>query len=383
MAGSIQEILSTKITTRVVSRVAGATSEVLNLFGMQPGGRNVFRRPDVHRTFGYDIFNDTRTVGVGRAPGAPAGVARRQKVGRVDATIPRMNEKLPLLLEELHNLRVVGGPANEYDEMGRAYIARQQNYMGQRAANFRKVLVGGMMRGKVYAHENGDDIYWNYSISGAMYTLDYQIPAGNLNQLDMLGDGDIIDQSWGDPTTDIPLHLSKINAGFQKNVGTRMDLAICDSEMWNRITNNEYVISKAGTSNTPFTVFERAAGNNENGLPNTTMRARLAAFPMLEWLVTDEGVELGTQGSESYTQFVGANNVWFGPNPTQGMQVMELVEGNEPVKESYQSNPVPRTGLHAWTFESVDPPVVYLYALDNALPCLYVPAATAYPTVVF
>lgn len=384
MVGSIQEILSTKITTKVVSRVAAATSEMLNLFGMQPGGRNVSSPKNVQRTFGYDIFNSSRKVGIGRAPGAPAGTLRRQSVGRVDCVIPRLNFQIPLNMEEISNFRVIGGPNNEYDKGGATYIAKQQKYAGEVAAGFRKVLVGGLMRGKAYGHENGDDIYWNYTSTSAKYTIDYQIPSGNLSQLNMLGAGSIIDVSWANPIANIPLHLAKIDAAFQQLVGTRMDVAVCTSVMWDRITNNEFVISKAGTSNTPFLSFERQPGLNEAGLPNTTKRMRLAAYPMLDWIITDEGLELGTQGSTTYTKFVDDTAVWFGPDPqTSGIDVMEMVEGSEYISEAPGKNPTQQTGVHSYSYMGFNPTAAHIFVHDNALPTLYVPASTAYGTVVF
>ena len=69
------EILSTKVTLRAISRVAAASSRMLSEFGMQPGGGNAFPAPA--REGGYDIFNDSRSVGQIRAPDTPAGIARR------------------------------------------------------------------------------------------------------------------------------------------------------------------------------------------------------------------------------------------------------------------------------------------------------------------
>lgn len=379
--GSIAEILSTKVTTKAVSRVAAATSRILTLFQMNPGGAN--ERSQGYRRFGYDIFNDARSVAIARAPGATSGTVRRQAVGRVDGTFPRVAEKLPLLLEELHNFRRIGGQMAEFDNGGQEFIRRQQRFMGQRVANFRLLSLGGMMRGKMYAHrtDSGDDIYYDFTSSSALHTVDWQIPAGNLSQLDMLGAGSIIGTSWDNPVADIPGDLLQIDKAFQVLCGSRLEFAVCGSTMWNNIINNDYVISQAGTSNTAFEIIQREDGVSENGMPRTTMLGRLRAVPWLTWHITNEGLDVGTQASTTYTPFVGDNNVWFGPQPNP--DYMEMLLGSEPVSEGPNLPATERFGMHAYNVNTYDPAGYVLHTLDNALPALYVPKATAYGTCVF
>jgi hypothetical protein len=86
-----------------------------------------------HRQVSVDIFNDSRTVALGRTPSSAAGVARRNVVGTINVTFPRMNEKLPLNAEEIHNIRQIGGSIGE-KALGRlkeleydAYIRKIKN----------------------------------------------------------------------------------------------------------------------------------------------------------------------------------------------------------------------------------------------------------------
>lgn len=379
--GSIAEILSTKVTTKAISRVAAATSRMLTLFQMNPGGAN--ERSQGHRRFGYDIFNDARSVAIARAPGATSATVRRQAVGRVDGTFPRVAEKLPLLLEELHNFRKIGGQVAEFDNGGQEFIRRQQRFMGQRVANFRLLSLAGMMRGAMYAHrvDGGDDIYYDFTSSSAAYTIDWQIPAGNKSQLNMLGGGNIIGTSWDNPVADIPGDLLQINKAFQRLCGSSLQLAACSSGMWNNIINNDYVISQAGSANTPFAILQREDGNSENGLPRTTFIAQLRAVPWMLWYITDEGLDVGAQGSTTYTPFIGDNDVWFGPAPNP--DYMEMLLGSEPVSEGPNLPATERFGMHAYNVSTYDPAGYVLHTLDNAIPALYVPKATAYGTCVF
>lgn len=375
---SRSQILHTRVITKVVRRVAGSTSVFLNRFGMQAGGRNV--GTSRQRKFAYDIFNDTRTVGTFRAPGVQSATVRRQPVGHVSVTIPRMAERLPLLYEELHNQRQIGSSDTDIDAAGRGYLLRQERFMGQRAANFRLATIGGMLRGNLYLHEDGDELYANYTSSNATFTINYQIPGGNLNQLNMLGNGNIIAAGWQDPETDIPAQLMKINAAFQELTGSRLEVMAINSNTWQYLVNNDYVVSQAGVSNPPFRLYARGQEQQPNGLNDTTFEAVLSAVPWLRIVITDEIIALGPKGSEVNTKFIPDDYVWFGPEPgTQGgLDLMEMVEGPEPISEGPNMMPQVRNGLHAYSVQKYDPASIDLHTVDNALPCLYVPAATAW-----
>lgn len=379
MAYSIQEILSTKITTRVVTREAAANRYLLSLFGMQPGG--FAERAVGHRQFGYDVFNDTRTVAAARGPGAPAATVTRQKVGRVDGVFPRFYEKLPLLSEELHNFRQIGGPASIYDERGAAYVLRQQRYMGQRLGNNRLLLLAGMLRGALYGHTSGDATYYDFTSSGADFTINWQRPSGNTLKFNMDGGGDIISASWATASTDIPGHLRSINSKLQIATGTTLDLIICPANVWNAVMNNDAVQAQAGTSNPPFTQQERVIGTDANGRPQTVILGRIAAQPQVQWLITNEGIKIGTPGSESFVQYVPDNYIWWGPMPSPTFY--EMLLGSEPVNEGYGAQEVVRFGAHAWTKLVDDPAGRMLYTVDNAIPADYIPAASGYGTVIY
>lgn len=387
MALSIDQMLSVTYTTKVISRVAASTNTIMRRFGMQGGppgsgirGTNV--RFVGHRQFGYDIFNDTRKVAASTAPGAAAAVSKRQSIGRVQGQFPRMHDSLVLPAEELHNRRPLGGSSSVFDERGQTYVARQQTFLGQMAGNFRSMLVGGMLRGKIYAHRSGDRIYYDYTSTLANWTIDWQIPSGNLSRLDMLGTGNLIDATWENPGANIPNMFLKVNAAFQQLVGSRCDVAIMNAYTWNLILNNDYVIQNAGSSAPAYTVYDRSDETMENGMPNTTFECSIAAVPWVRIIVTDEGLDIGnTDGLTTYTKFIPDGYVWFGPNPNPNY--MEMLEGDEPIAEGPNMAETVKGGLSAWSYQSWNPTARQLFVLDNAMPALYVPAATAYAQVVF
>lgn len=380
---SLSELLSTKVTAKTVTQVAACTSEVLNFFGFQgnnPGtdGKNVRRVG--HRKFGFDIFNDARTAAQASAPGTAARTTRRQRVGRVEGEFPRFYEKLPLMYDELHNFRRIGGPASDYDEAGKDFIRRQQRYLGQRQANARLLLTVGMMQGVIYEHQVGDDVYHNFTSSGGI-AIDWRIPTGNKSQLDMLGAGSIIDEDWASASSKIPTHLSQINSAFQTLSGTQLKTAILSSATWQYILDNTAIQRQAGSAATPFETFERKVGMGTNGLPLTNQVGKLKAAPFYDFIITDAIIEVPTTTANSTTtvKIVPDGYVWFGPAPTN--DVMEMCLGSEPVNEGYGKPTTVQFGSYSWTKEIDDPAAMCIFSQDNAIPALYVPKATAYARV--
>lgn len=377
---SIQQMLSVTYTSKAISRVAASSNFIQREFGMQPGGPNENRVG--HRRFSYDVFNDTRKVGRSVAPGQPAAISTRNPVGVVSNTFPRMHDSMVLMLDEIHNYRAIGGPNQVYDERGAKYITRQQRFLGQKAGNFRSLLVGGMLRGQLYAHSGGGtNIYYDYTSTSNIWSLDYKISAGNKTQLNMLGDGDIIDLSWDNSAANIPAHLGKINAAFQQLVGSSLQLCIVNNVTWNWIVNNDYVIQNSGSVSSPFDIWSRKEGESENGRAYTVQTASLKAFPLCRFIITDEGLDLGAPGSEAYTKFIPDGYAWFGPEPDP--DYFEMLLGDEPISRGPNMEAELMAGLNAWTVNNHNPTSIQMFVLDNPMPALYVPDATAWGQVIF
>jgi len=375
---SIAQMLTPTYTAKAVSRVASGSNFIMSEFGMQPGGPN--EMPVHGRKFSYDIFNDTRKIGKSTAPNQPFPVSTRNPVGTVANTIPRMADSLILLLDELHNYRAIGGP-QVYDAMGAKNIEKYQRILGQKASNFRMALIGGMLRGKIYGHAHGTELYYDYTSTSPIWTVDFQMPTGNLTQLDMLGAGNILNVSWANPQANIPYHLMQINAAFQQLVGSSLQVCIVNSSTWNYIVNNDYVLQLAGAVNKPFEIWSRQEGTSQNGRKWTVQNATINAFPLCRFIITDEGLDLGTPGSETYTKFIPDGYAWFGPEPSS--DYFEMLVGDEPISKGPNVAASPVRGLDAWTVPNHNPTSVQMFILDNCMPTLYVPASTAFAQVVF
>ena len=380
MAGSIQEILRPQVLTKVVSRQMSASHWILNFMGFTPGGRNEVNMGH-GRNGTYNVYNRTRKVGLGRAPATAAARASRQGVGKVPFIYPRMHESVGLPAEEVHNIGQIADPAMR-DIAGQDMIMRQTRTEAEKAANWRAVQTIGMLRDTLYAFEQGDDWYFTFTSSSSLFQVSSAMPSGNKSQLDMLGGGDIIDTSWDNPSADIPRHLGEIDAAFQQLYGGRLDNMIVTNSLWQHIIKNDHVSSQAGIANAPFTQFERTVGTREDGTPFNEQVGKLACRPMLNIWITDEGLDLGAPGSESFTKYVEDTGAIFMPDPMTP-DIYSMHVGSEPIAE-YDGGPeTVRTGLSSWSVKRSNPTETELFILDNCLAINHIPNSTAYGTVVF
>ncbi len=377
---SIQQILQPIVLTKVISRQLAAERWILQFMGFEPGGFNV-ENFGHGRTGSYQIFNNTRKTGRVRAPGTAAAMSSRERIGTVPFVYPRMHDSVPLLAEELHNLAQIGDPRMR-DIAGSNYIQRQARVLAQKSANHRAVLALGMLRDTLYIHEQGDDWTLQFTSSGALTRINFNMPAANKTQLDMLGDGNIITTSWDNPAADIPLHLSNVDAAFQELYGGRLENVLVTGNVWQNVISNDHVSSQAGIANTPFRRFERVVGTREDGSPINVGVGEIAARPGLTWYITDEGLDLGNPGNLSFTKYIEPNNAIFLPDPRTG-DIFSMMEGSEPIAEFDGGPETVRSGFSAWSVKKSNPTETTLFALDNALAINHVPVSTAYGTVIF
>lgn len=367
-------ILAPSVVTGIVSRIFAPGEVMQRYFGFQIGGPNV--RQIEGRAHSWDIFDNVRAPAMGRAPGVGAATIAVNPVGRVTATIARAYEKMPdISYEKLNNIRVLGENAGSRDKMGMAYLEKQAGVMRWRQNNFREWLTWGMLRGTCGFLVSGDD--WIPVLTSPTYTIDYQMPAGNKTQLNMLGAGNIIDQTWLTTTTDIPKHLDAINAAFINLVGAPLAFVACDSVVFRAVLNNLMVQSQAGAVNTPYAEFEETADKNEDGYPTGLRRARIKAIPWLEWIIYDGTLTINGTGTKLYD----GTTATFGIQPNRTF--CELVEGSELVKESPWGPAVERFGPHFWLREWDDPATVTLFGIQNSLVEHRIPKGMAFATVIF
>lgn len=374
MAITFAELFNTQVVTGVISEFAAPKSRLQSFFRMRPSDP-AYDSVD-GRTVSWDIFNRTRQLAQIRAPGTGPGSRAPDKTGQKHAECIRTHEQIPLLEDKLYNMRPIGGAIGTVDERGQRYVALQQRNASQRVQNNREMLISRMTRGSLQIKIEGDT--WHLVDSGGHITIDFGLPAGNQGQLDMLGEGDILNVSWATvATADIPQDCLQINRAFERLHGQQLTHAWCDSVTISLVMNNAKMSSIAGTANRVFSTFQRSGFSGPDGVPDTGFTIVFEAIPWLTWHVYDGVLEV--DGSD--TAIFPSNKVLFTAEPDP--QWVTWVEGSEVVRAARHLPAFVARGLTAWVTQEIDPASFVMKTLDIGLPVPYVPTCMAWATVVF
>jgi len=369
---SFDQILSAPVVTRVISQIKTPQTRFMDFYGLRPGGPNT-DSPGGHHA-GWDIFDRTRTIATGRAPGVGPATTIPKAVGHVSAAIYRAHEKMPLLDEKLFRTRPLGGQWGQIDDRGQQYVRNQERYLSQRLMNNREFMVSRMFRGSFQLLNSGDD--WIPVDSGGTFTVDYRIPAGNKTKLDLLGAGDIIAASWATSSTDVIGHCLKINAAFEQLHGWPLRHVWIDSTVLGYLMVNEGLKAAAGTANVVFSDWRTSPQVSAEGIPDTGYEVVFRGLPWLRFHSYDAGLDV----NGTFTKFIDGTHAIFTPDPGDWCGA---IEGSEIVRENIMAAGTEQYGMYAWTEPCTQPAGFELLTVDNFLPALYVPKCVCYGLVVY
>ena len=388
MASDVLSLLTPSVVTGIVSRIKTPGNVISRYFGFDIGGANV--QQIWGNTYSYDLYDNVLDVARGRSPTAPAGTVAPNTIGRVNLTLARSSEKLPLTYSLVNQIRQLGENAGTKDRMGKTYIDRQARTLKQRSENFREfVTVGAVMRGGAYGfYLNGDDLVPTFDTSGTYRQIDHQIPASNKLQgssfaagLQMETGSNIIDASWATSSTDIPLQLENISLAFMGQVGTPLKLIFLDPITKMYVLQNDKVRQLAGTSNTPFATYERMAMKNPDGSDTDLEMFTLKGCPNYTFIAYGGKLRVaeGAATTLAKVQVLPASYCTFmvAPDPTW----FQMVEGSEIVKDNDLAPPVERTGFYSWMLEKADPARFEIHTLQNIGLEINVPKGLAHARV--
>lgn len=370
MAGrAIQKILAPQTIVAVISRVKRMGTVLQDMLGMGIGGPNT---TDVSgRQFQFDVFNETRELATGRAPNTNSKVVKPQKVGSVLGEFPRQAESIVLDMEKIHNLRVIGGPSSMIDKAGQTYIQRQEMFLAQRFMNTREFQVAAMLRGS-YTYTSQADGSLIHDFSGGGQTIDFQLPASNKNQLDLIGGGNIIGTSWADAAAPIADDIEDIDSAFLQISGRPLQSIVVSSGVWKEIRDNTQIKALAGTANAPVASRDRDRTDGRKV-------AKLGGLPQYDFIVMNHGLDVGT--GPTFTKLIPDTAAVF--LPEWDAEIGVYGQGSEIVIEETNRAEAERFGFYAWAEKHGNPAAYDLQMLNNGIPFAYNPAAWAFGTVVF
>ena len=315
------------------------------------------------RETNIDVYNSTRDVATASTPGTSSTNISPQKVGKFRVIIPRMAEKLPLTYEELVQRRQIGAGLSVIDRMGETYLMHQKKTMAQRVANMIEFQTAAMLRGSYTYDQQGDEL--RHGFSGGDVTIDFQIPAGNKNQLNMLGTGNIIGASWATTSTDIPGHVNQINDAMNALTGYGIAHAVCNSSTIRYLDKNTAIINEGGTANTPYAEYVRTGPG--------MFAKRYRAIPWLLWHVIDYRLNIWNGSAYALTKLIADDQVNFFPDPNP--DIAQYANGMEVVTEGPAGVTAERYGYYQYGWANWDPAGYNMAMVHNGIPALVNPNA--------
>ena len=398
MTVSLHSLLTPQVILKAVSRIRKFQGRLGRWVGFQPNRYN----PDTVSLDGpntrygdtrfatFRLDDVTRVVGKGRAPGTgPASVAVNP-VGDVRVSCARFHEKVRLLGEFLGNLSPIIGPNSQIDTGGQSYIARQTVHLAEKYNNTIELMTTGMFQDNLYFQLAGDNLL---PVIGAPTApnlgvqIPFQIPAGNKNQLNLLGTGNIVLIGWQNTGAPLLKNLFQIESASTQLSGYQPRHIWINSLMWYNVLLNTEVRTAAGISNTPFASYERVPEMAMDGMPQPEFTAILSGAPTWNWHIANDVLVTGGDIDPTWSSSSGTTTVKVCPDntaiiaPDPSPDWAEMYHGAEYISENAGQPMMLKRGYTFWKEWVTQPSCIELIALMNMIPLLYVPKAICFATV--
>jgi hypothetical protein len=255
------------------------------------------------------------------------------------------------------------------DNKGRRYVREQSQWFRQRFDNLIQATVQNMLLNfELHYDEDGSLLT---SGSGALVSIDPAVPAGHQNQLDILGDGDIIDASWATTSTDIVAQLDAIKEAMLKDGGWPVVHAFYGKNIPGYVFAND--AASKWISGDP--ALAREATRSPNSVPT--------GFQDIQWHKASDAFFVDASGDAQ--QLLGDDEIVFTPEPSP--EWWGYFEGTEmvpagPVQkrdnaEQALADLTEVTGFFSYAEVNFNPPEIVQYAGLNFLPVIKAPKAVA------
>ncbi len=350
--------------------IQGTTTGIANAF--PPGFYQVDKTVD-RDTGQYTRVTGTRTVARMAAYGSPSQQRNLKGVEAVPVKLIHTVESILLPTADYMNLL-------DYDDAsaqqrGIQEVTRQVRSFRANFDNLRVAALTSMLfQGAIYSDGHGNLLP---NATGAKTSVTFNVPAGNMGQLDPLGTGQILTSSWDDTSADVDAQLLTLRQLAARLSGYPLRYAFYGKNVPAYLTNNVKLQN----------YFVRDAGDTASYLSSAEVPSPLLGFT---WRPAHDAFFEDANGV--LQPLVGDDQVAFTPDPTPDW--IGWLEGTYPVPTSVgtvsgdaaqtlRSSVTTAAGLFAYGVLSTDPVTVKMVAGDTFLPVLKVPKAIFIATVKF
>lgn len=264
----------------------------------------------------YVTFYGQRQTARRAEYGAPSRARTLRPVGEQTVTLLHFNEHIKIRQELLARLRNPNDLMAQ--QMAQQEIARHGADFRQLFDNTRIALIVSMLaNGKIWIDSSGAILGTS---SGAQVTVDYGVPANNLNQLN-----GIIDASWATASTNIIQHVENVRIQMKKNTGRDLRHAFYGKNIAAYLFNNTTIGKYWQFNSALYGQFQ----SNPGVIPNGT-------FGIAEWHRMGDSFFASNNdvpGSETLVSQFGDDTVTFCPEIDRNSYT--LYQGSITVPKSF------------------------------------------------
>ena len=359
MAKSLNQVIGAEILSGYIQDTIGGVPE-----NILPAGFLAVDDRVMGVNTSYTRYTSTRQTARLTDYGAPSQKVDLVAVADVPVKLMHFFEHQSHSPQVLTALRAEEGSGLQ--KWGLQQIKRQAIEFGRRFTNTRLASVYSMLaNGAIYWDGSGNLLP---SSSSAIVTVDYQVPSGNKDQLNVFNEGNLLTASWATDGTDIIGAVNNIKDAALKLTGYPLKYAFYGKNVVNDILTNT-VLKDLITNNASLNAQALANG----GIPSPLLD--LTWIPVSGAFYQDQ--------DNSYQTFFAADTVVFTPEPT--LDWVGVIEGAMPLPSNtglmYKDvGTAVETidtvyGMFSYARQINDPPTIKQYGGDTFLPVLKVPKA--------
>lgn len=349
--------------------IQDTTSGVPNPFKDVPGFLEVTESVD--GDYGeYTVLTGTRTTAKISAYGSTSSNRQLRNLGVRPVKLISTVENIILPAHAYINLLDYNSLKKQ--EMGATEVARQIREARRNLDNLRIAsAASAVFAGNIYFDAVGNLLPAS-SAGSATTTVPFNVPAGNLNQLNALGDGNIIDVKWSDTSARIDKQIMALHQAAVRLTGYDIKHAFYGKNIANYLTSNTS-LSNYFYRNGDFNPKYIQTGDIPNPLLDLTWHKAYYSF-----FEDASGVN---------RSLIDDDTVVFTPDPAEWYGLMEgsipipkafNFNGNDPMQNFQISH-----GMYAYGVPMNDPAGAKIVYGDTFLPVIKNPKCLFIAKVVF
>jgi Ca2+-binding RTX toxin-like protein len=325
----------------------------------------------------YKVFSGTRTNATISAYGAPSKNRQLREIGIKSVKLLHSVENIVLPVKDYVNLLNYTDLSKQ--KLGIDEVSRQIREARWTQDNLRiSALTSMLFKTQIYYDNQGNLLP---STTGAQTTVDYGVPAGNQNQLDVFGTSSpIISATWSTNSTAIDKQIQSLHQAAVELTGYELKHAFYGKNVANYLTANtglgNYFFRDSYSANAFAPSFIATAD-----IPNPLLG--------LTWHKAYHSFFVDQNGNRQ--TLVGDDQIVFTPEPSTAW--IGFLEGTYPVptragivtpaEPAVVSGMETKAGMFAYGMASADPPTAKIVYGDTFLPVLKVPSSVFVATVKF